>query len=95
MSGNLISGQLFYSVATFLRWGIVVREYMKRDEKKRREKKRRGKKEKSLFSSWDIFFDDIWKEKKMEERIEIEGRERQEWRDKTSNEYSMNVMHEF
>lgn len=78
MSGNLISGQLFYSVATFLRWGIVVREYMKRDEKKRREKKRRGKKEKSLFSSWDIFFDDIWKEKKMEERIEIEGEGREQ-----------------
>lgn len=80
MSGNLISDQLFYSVATFLRWGIVVRVYETRWGKKGEKKRKGGKKEreKSLFSSWDIFFEDIWKEKKMEERTEEEGRVRME-----------------
>lgn len=44
MSGNLISDQLFYSVATFLRWGIVVRVYETRWGKKGEKKRKGGKK---------------------------------------------------
>lgn len=80
MSGNLISDQLFYSVATFLRWGIVVRVYEtrwgKKGEKKRKGGKKREREVPLLFVGY--FFEDIWKEKKMEERTEEEGRVRME-----------------
>lgn len=80
MSGNLISDQLFYSVATFLRWGIVVRVYEtrwgKKGEKKRKGGKKREREVPLLFVGY--FFRGHLERKKMEERTEEEGRVRME-----------------
>lgn len=66
MSGNLISDQLFYSVATFLRWGIVVRVYETRWGKKGEKKRKGGKKkrERSPSSLRGIFFSRTFGKKK-------------------------------
>lgn len=80
MSGNLISDQLFYSVATFLRWGIVVRVYEtrwgKKGEKKRKGGKKREREVPLLFVGY--FFRGHLERKKMEERTEEQGRVRME-----------------